>query len=84
MAKFDSAENELEDISIKSFPTVKLFVKNTKQVGKLQTFFDFISDLFHNKCHFYSKVVEYDGVRTLEAFVTFIESDGKVNTLTDL
>merc|ERR1711887_337829 len=53
IAKMDSTGNELEDIKIQGFPTIKLFKKGD------------------------NKVVDYNGERTLEGFVKFLESDGK-------
>merc|ERR1711878_213406 len=53
IAKMDSTANELEDIKIQGFPTIKLFHKGD------------------------NKVVDYNGERTLEGFVKFLESDGK-------
>jgi protein disulfide-isomerase A1 len=53
IAKMDSTGNELEDIKIQGFPTIKLFQKGD------------------------NKVVDYNGERTLEGFVKFLESDGK-------
>merc|ERR1712008_642278 len=52
IAKMDSTGNELEDIKIQGFPTIKLFQKGD------------------------NKVVDYNGERTLEGFVKFMESDG--------
>lgn len=52
IAKMDSTVNELEDIKIQSFPTIKLFPKNSDQV------------------------IDYNGERTLEAMIKFVESDG--------
>jgi protein disulfide-isomerase A1 len=54
IAKMDSTVNELEDIKIQSFPTIKLFPKNSDQI------------------------VDYNGERTLEALIKFVESDGAV------
>merc|ERR1712209_281509 len=53
IAKMDSTANELEDIKIQGFPTIKLFHKGD------------------------NKVVDYNGERTLEGFVKFLESDGR-------
>jgi len=52
IAKMDSTANELEDIKIQGFPTIKLFKKGD------------------------NKVVDYNGERTLDGFVRFLESDG--------
>lgn len=54
IAKMDSTANELEDIKIQSFPTLKYFPKDSDEV------------------------VDYSGERNLDAFVTFLESGGKV------
>lgn len=54
IAKMDSTANELEDIKIQSFPTLKFFPKDSDEV------------------------VDYSGERTLDAFVTFLDSGGKV------
>merc|ERR1712227_842234 len=53
IAKMDSTANELEDVKVQGFPTIKLFHKGD------------------------NKVVDYNGERTLEGFVKFLESDGK-------
>ncbi len=53
IAKMDSTANELEDIKIQGFPTIKLFQKGD------------------------NKVVDYNGERTLEGLIKFIESGGK-------
>ena len=58
MIKFffkDGTKNELEDISIKSFPTIKLFPKGSDEI------------------------IEYNGARTLESLIKFVESLGKDN-----
>jgi len=52
IAKMDSTANELEDVKVQGFPTIKLFKKGD------------------------NKVIDYNGERTLEGFVKFIESDG--------
>jgi len=52
IAKMDSTVNELDDVKVRSFPTIKLFPKNSDQV------------------------VDYNGERTLEAMIRFVESDG--------
>merc|ERR1712038_753564 len=52
IAKMDSTANELEDIKIQGFPTIKLFKKGD------------------------NKVVDYNGERTLEGFVKFLDTDG--------
>ena len=53
IAKMDATANELEDIKIQSFPTIKLFPKNSEEV------------------------IDYNGARTVDALVKFIDSDGK-------
>jgi protein disulfide-isomerase A1 len=53
IAKMDSTANELEDIKIQSFPTIKFFPKDSDEV------------------------VDYNGERTLDAFVKFLNSGGK-------
>ncbi|CAF1467809.1 unnamed protein product, partial [Adineta ricciae] len=53
IAKMDATANELEDIKVQSFPTIKLFPKNSDEV------------------------IDYTGARTVEALVSFIDSDGK-------
>jgi len=53
IAKVDSTANEVENVKIQSFPTLKYFVKDSDQV------------------------INYNGERTLEAFVKFLESGGK-------
>merc|ERR1712121_91054 len=52
IAKMDSTANELEDIKIQGFPTIKLIQKGE------------------------NKIIDYNGERTLEGFVKFLESDG--------
>merc|ERR1712111_259561 len=52
IAKMDSTANELEDVKVQGFPTIKLFKKGD------------------------NKVIDYNGERTEEGFVKFIESDG--------
>jgi len=53
IAKMDATVNELEDIKVQGFPTLKFFPSGS------------------------SKVVEYAGDRTYDAFVKFLESGGK-------
>jgi len=52
IAKMDSTANELEDIKVQGFPTIKLIQKGE------------------------NKIIDYNGERTLEGFVKFLESDG--------
>jgi len=52
IAKMDSTTNELEDVQVQGFPTIKLFKKGD------------------------NKVIDYNGDRTLEGFVKFIETEG--------
>jgi len=52
VAKMDSTANELEDVKVQGFPTIKLFQKET------------------------NKVIDYNGERTLDGLVKFLESDG--------
>merc|ERR1719326_1768047 len=52
IAKMDSTTNELEDVKVQGFPTIKLFKKGD------------------------NKVIDYNGERTLDGLVKFIESDG--------
>jgi len=52
VAKMDSTANELEDVKVQGFPTIKLFKKGD------------------------NKVIDYNGERTLDGLVKFIESDG--------
>jgi len=51
VAKMDSTANEVEDVKVQGFPTIKLFQKET------------------------NKVVDFNGERTLDGFVKFLESD---------
>jgi len=50
IAKMDSTANELEEIKIQGFPTIKLFKKDTNEIE------------------------DYNGERTLEGFVKFLEA----------
>merc|ERR1712112_197982 len=50
IAKMDSTANEVEDVKIQGFPTIKLFKKGD------------------------NKIIDYNGDRTLDGFVKFIES----------
>lgn len=52
IAKMDSTANEVEDIKIQGFPTIKLFKKGD------------------------NAVVDYNGERTLDGLVRFLDSDG--------
>jgi len=52
IAKMDSTTNEVEDVKIQGFPTIKLFKKDD------------------------NKVIDYNGERTLDGLVRFLESDG--------
>jgi protein disulfide-isomerase A1 len=54
VAKIDSTANELDDVKITSFPTIKFFPKDSDEV------------------------ISYKGDRTLDAFVKFLESGGKI------
>ncbi|CAC5402333.1 PDIA1 [Mytilus coruscus] len=53
IAKMDSTANEIEDVKVQSFPTIKYFPKGS------------------------SDVIDYNGERTLDGFVKFLESGGK-------
>merc|ERR1719234_2552745 len=52
IAKMDSTANELEDVKVQGFPTIKLFKKGD------------------------NSVIDYNGERTLDGLVKFIDSDG--------
>jgi len=52
IAKMDSTTNELEDVQVQGFPTIKLFKKGD------------------------NKVIDYNGDRTIDGFVKFIETEG--------
>merc|ERR1712243_313206 len=52
VAKMDSTTNELEDVQVQGFPTIKLFRKGD------------------------NKVIDYNGDRTVDGFVKFIETEG--------
>jgi len=52
IAKMDSTANEVEEVKVQSFPTIKYFPKE-------------------------GGVVDYNGGRTLDDFVKFLESGGK-------
>jgi protein disulfide-isomerase A1 len=53
IAKIDATANELVDVNVQGFPTIKLFKKETNEV------------------------VDFDGKRTMEGFVKFLESGGQ-------
>lgn len=53
IAKMDATANDLEDIKINSFPTLKYFPKGSDEV------------------------IDYNGGRTLEKFISFLNSGGK-------
>ena len=53
IAKIDATANELVDVNVQGFPTIKLFKKETNEV------------------------VDFDGKRTMEGFVKFLESGGE-------
>jgi len=53
VAKMDSTANELADIKVQGFPTLKFFPKDSDEI------------------------VDYNGERTLDAFIKFLESNGK-------
>lgn len=55
IAKMDSTANEVEDVKVHSFPTLKFFPAGAE-----------------------GKVIDYNGARTLDAFVKFLESGGTV------
>ncbi|XP_039256695.1 protein disulfide-isomerase 2-like isoform X2 [Styela clava] len=54
IAKMDSTANEVEEVKVSGFPTLKYFPDDQE-----------------------SSVVDYNGARTLEAMIKFIDSDGK-------
>jgi len=60
IAKIDAIANEVEDIRVPSFPTIKYYPKDNGQV------------------------IDFDGDRTLDGFVRFLESGGKDNRRSDL
>lgn len=53
IAKMDATANELADVKIRGFPTIKFFPKNSDEI------------------------IDYNGERTLDGFVKFLESGGK-------
>jgi protein disulfide-isomerase A1 len=53
IAKMDATANELEDVKVQSFPTIKFFPSGS------------------------DNVVDYNGERTLEGFMKFLDSGGK-------
>nr|AMM62656.1 conotoxin-specific protein disulfide isomerase (cspdi) [Conus textile] len=53
IAKMDSTANDVEEVPIKSFPTLKYFPKGSDEI------------------------IKYDGERTLEGLIKFVESGGK-------
>merc|ERR1712240_209866 len=55
IAKMDSTANEVEDVKVHSFPTIKFFPAGAD-----------------------GKVIDYNGDRTLDGFVKFLESGGTV------
>ena len=55
----DSTTNEIEDVKIQGFPTIKLFKKDD------------------------NKVIDYNGERTLDGLVKFLESDGEITYSTN-
>jgi len=55
IAKMDATANELPDVKVQSFPTLKYFPKDFETRG----------------------VIDYNGGRTFDDFVKFIETDGK-------
>jgi len=55
IAKMDSTANEVEDVKVHSFPTIKFFPAGTD-----------------------GKAIDYNGDRTLDGFVKFLESGGTV------
>ncbi|RWS30390.1 protein disulfide-isomerase-like isoform X2 [Leptotrombidium deliense] len=58
IAKMDATANELEHTKINSFPTIKLYKKNSNEV------------------------VEYNGERTLDGLIKFLETDGEYGRAT--
>jgi protein disulfide-isomerase A1 len=53
IAKMDATANEIDEVKVQSFPTIKLFAANTNEV------------------------IDYNGERTLDGFIKFLDSDGK-------
>lgn len=53
IAKMDSTANEVEEVKVQSFPTLKYFPADSDEI------------------------IDYNGERTLEAFVKFLDSNGK-------
>merc|ERR1711977_802081 len=54
IAKMDSTANELEEVKVQGFPTIKLFKKGD------------------------NTAIDYNGERTLDGLVKFIDSDGVI------
>lgn len=55
IAKMDATTNEVADVKVQGFPTIKFFPANS------------------------DKIVDYSGDRTFDAFVKFLESNGKTD-----
>ena len=69
----DSTANEIEDIHIQSFPTIK-YVWNEKE--RERDVLPFLDRLFPKGS---DEIVDYSGARTVEGFSKFIDSNGKDN-----
>lgn len=75
VAKMDSTANELEDIHIQSFPTIKYVIEGEENRDDC-----FVCRLFPKDS---DEIIDYFGARTVDGFSKFIDSNGKDNGKTD-
>jgi len=78
IAKMDATANELDDLKVHSFPTIKFFPSGSNKVSVSFKFtrrhFAWTTTLIFEFCF---EAVDYAGERTLEGFSKFLDSGGK-------
>jgi protein disulfide-isomerase A1 len=73
IAKMDGTANEVENIKIQSFPTIK-FVVSVVITMRCTSLYSLLIRLFPKDS---TDVIDYQGERTVDALSKFIDSDGK-------
>uniref|UniRef100_T1JKD8 Protein disulfide-isomerase n=1 Tax=Strigamia maritima TaxID=126957 RepID=T1JKD8_STRMM len=84
VAKIDSTVNELEHTKVQSFPTLKLYKRDTNEIIEYngERTMDGLVKFLETKGEYGrappERAINYDGARTLEGLTEFLNSGGKI------